>query len=193
MITLDRAKTILNISSSDTQYDDRITLYIPLVEGDFRKISGYEFNWPICADYNQGESFFKLYIAPNTPLDSLKVGDYLIGDDITAGTYVLDNYKIPTTDTEYAYRVNVSAPFTGSSKEVIKNIDGCRNQSDDVTISQMIWFQINSNTTTGQSSPDLKSKTVGPLSYTFSDGEIDKQYGYPTRITSRITKYASMY
>lgn len=162
LITLDTVKTHLGIGNED--YDSAITAMVPVVSADVRRIMNCEYAEMIFVDITSGSTEFTSNI-------ELKMGDVLSGTGITSDSYV--------TDYDYdSDKYTMTNPATSDSDFIYRTI----NIAMWPAISKMIWYRISKKTTTGIGAKNLQARTIGPLSETFAQSEINSQYDYPQRL-----------
>ncbi len=178
LITLDTVKEQLNIL--DTEYDDAITSKIPQVSADVRRMLNCQFSDVYEAVYNLGEAEFTLYdtdsIYDSGWIDPIiPIGSVIVSDEITADSYV-EAYE-PLSGTYTA-----SSEFTEDGGYLNKTV----NISQWAAISKMVFYKIMKSNTKAATSINPKSRSVGPLSVTLSDAEINKQWDYPQFLISDL-------
>ncbi len=159
LITLDTVKAQLSIS--DTTQDAAITAMIPIVSADVRKILNCEFNRIYVAEYTDTETTLE-------SLYGLPLGQVVYGEGLTA-----DQYITGFDTTNLVYSLSSAATADGTDINTTVNI------SQFPAISKMISYRISTANASDANEASVKSKSVGPLSITYSDSEINKQWNYP--------------
>ena len=195
-ISLAQVKIELGLVSNAT-YDAQITAEIPKAEAKYRTISGNAYLFEMFATFTNteltfkvggldyavkyGDAFLNTYPTENSEIFEMKFGDIIEGTGIPADTYITGIDKI---DNE----VTVNNAFTadGDRLTITTNIEYY------ATISAMIWYQIGKQSTTAQDLKEISAKSVGPLSVTFSNADINLQYGYPSKIIDAIPKFVGL-
>jgi len=174
LITRAKVKTFLGIG--DTSYDAQIDVYIPIVSTDIRRILNNEFDLYVTASYTTASTDIILpdyrkyqdihgYYYPQA---RYWVGQVLQGNGIPDDTYI-QSYN-PLTDI-----FTLSATTTDSDLYVYPTI----RISQWPTISKMIFYKISKATTASATERTVSSKTYGPVSLTYSQSEINKEWDYP--------------
>ena len=180
MITLATVKTLLNITTAD--YDARLTLLMPMVENDVRRILNNQFNEKVDCKFESGSttisSLWNLRSSetgsyyPNTPsrlTNPVEIGRILQHPNIPEETYI-------TAYDEENGIATISQATTGDGDYVISSI----NYGMFIPIAKMAGFKLN-----GMSRQvcdgEIASKTIGPVSVSYVQ-HIDKRWGYPMDI-----------
>jgi hypothetical protein len=163
---------------TDATYDTEITSNIPIVSSDVRRILNEDYEKYVLAVFSSSAatidfgvvrqqrqniyeskaisySLGQVVYHPNIPEDT-----YLKSFDPSTGLYTLSN--TPTDSGDYVYPTILISQWP--------------------TISKMIWYRISTVGTTDASGDSLKSLSYGPVSKTFSDAEINKQWNYPQKL-----------
>lgn len=175
MITLAEVKSELSISGSD--YDTKITSRIPIVEASMREICNYSFRERVFCRIESGKTVGNLFNLQRPVL----IGTILEGTGIVADT-TIDDYDIRDGE------ITISDAVTASITEVIFTI------SVDLKpyIAQMVWYRVSKMAVSASSEKTIKSKRIGPISISYGDGEIHKDYDYPQRLIAALPQYQSM-
>ena len=180
MITLATIKTLLNITTSD--YDAQLTLLIPMVENDVRRILNNQFNetvdctfengsttikniWNLKSTYNEryfGEGVKKL-------TNPIEIGRVVTHPNIPDETYI-------TAYDEENGIATISQATTGAGIYVISSI----NYGMFVPIARMAGYKLN-GMTKQVCDGEIASKTLGPVSVSYVQ-HADKKWGYPMDI-----------
>lgn len=180
MITLATAKTLLGIST--TTYDAQLTLLIPMVEGDVRRILNNQFNEKIDCAFESGsttitgiwnlkdEERYMSYRSITSRLTNpVEIGRILKHPNIPEEAYVTDYDEEDGIAT-------ISQATTGVGDYVITSISNGML----FPIAKMLAFKMNGMNTNVESG-DITSKSMGVLSVSYAQ-HIDKQWGYPIDI-----------
>jgi hypothetical protein len=187
-LTLDIVKTQLGIT--DTTYDAKITATLPEAEARFRQVAGYDFNYVFTPTYETGSAVIKVYRGANSIIENLRYGDIILSEDFPDGTYIIQNYKVPKNDnTGTYYELKLSAVATSAD-----NFDMilCYNISHYAVLSQLVWYMIGEQDIAKVGEKGVKSKSAGPISVSYGDGDTNQAYGLPNKIVKQIPKYQSM-
>jgi hypothetical protein len=180
MITLATIKTLLNITTSD--YDAQLTLLIPMVENDVRRILNNQFNekvdcvfesgsttitniWNLKSTYN--ERYFGVGVKKLT--NPIEIGRVVTHPNIPEETYI-------TAYDEEEGIATISQATTGAGVYVISSI----NYGMFVPIARMLGYKLN-GMTKNVCDGEIASKTIGPVSVSYVQ-HVDKRWGYPMDI-----------
>lgn len=169
LITLSTVKTMLGLSV--TTYDSALTAMIPVVSSDVRRILNNNFDRLIEASFNSSAAtaiFFidgaasyydNIIFAAGQVVYSPYIADdtYITGFDPDTNKYSLSS--TPTATGDYVYPTVTIAQWPA--------------------ISKMIWYRVSKKNTTDIETERLSSYTIGPVSKTYSQSEINKQWDYP--------------
>lgn len=168
MITLATVKTLLNITTTD--YDAQLTLLIPMVENDVRRILNNQFNEKVdCTFENGSTTITNLWNLRPKLTNPVEIGRVLEHPSIPEETYI-------TAYDEENGIATISQATTGDGDYVISSI----NYGMFIPIAKMAGFKLN-----GMSRQvcdgEIASKTIGPVSVSYVQ-HIDKRWGYPMDI-----------
>ena len=180
MITLATVKTLLNITTTD--YDARLTLLLPMVENDVRRILNNQFNERVDCEFENGSTTISnLWNLRSSQTDRyfqytsskltnpVEIGRILQHPNIPEETYI-------TAYDEENGIATISQATTGDGDYVISSI----NYGMFIPIAKMAGFKLN-----GMSRQvcdgEIASKTIGPVSVSYVQ-HIDKRWGYPMDI-----------
>ena len=168
MITLATIKTLLNITTTD--YDAQLTLLIPMVENDVRRILNNQFNEKVdCTFENGSTTISNLWNLRSKLTNPIEIGRILQHPNIPEETYI-------TAYDEESGIATISQATTGDGDYVISSI----NYGMFIPIAKMAGFKLN-----GMSRQvcdgEIASKTIGPVSISYVN-HIDKRWGYPMDI-----------
>jgi hypothetical protein len=180
MITLATVKTLLNITTTD--YDAQLTLLIPMVENDVRRILNNQFNekvdcsfeagsttitniWNLRSTYN--EHYFGVGVKKLT--NPIEIGRVVTHPNIPEETYI-------TAYDEEEGIATISQATTGAGVYVISSI----NYGMFVPIARMAGYKLN-GMTKQVCDGEIASKTLGPVSVSYVQ-HVDKKWGYPMDI-----------
>ncbi|MCP4726580.1 MAG: hypothetical protein GY863_16160 [bacterium] len=164
LITLATVKTQLGIA--DGTYDSEITAMIPIVSSDVRRILGTNYDQEYGCYITINEATLNLGTYNVEPL--LPMGQVIYNPNIPDDTYLesydpdTGKYTMSSTATDTDYYIYPTVLVTQWP-----------------AISKMIWYRIDKQSTSSVSDETLKSYSVGPISKTYADSEINKQYNYP--------------
>ena len=178
MITLATVKTLLNITTTD--YDARLTLLLPMVENDVRRILNNQFNERVDCEFENGSTTIsnlwnlrstdRYYPHTSSKLTNpVEIGRILQHPNIPEETYI-------TAYDEENGIATISQATTGAGDYVITSIT----YGMLIPIAKMAGFKLN-----GMSRQvcdgEIASKTIGPVSVSYVQ-HIDKRWGYPMDI-----------
>ena len=180
MLKLETVKTLLNITTTD--YDASLTLLLPMVEADVRRILNNQFNERVDCEFESGSTtisnLWNLRSAqtdryyPYTPsrlTNPIEIGRILQHPNIPEETY------ISAYDEENGI-ATISQATTGAGDYVITSIT----YGMLIPIAKMVGFKLN-----GMSRQvcdgELASKSMGTVSVSYVQ-HVDKKWGYPMDI-----------
>lgn len=180
MITLATIKTLLNITTTD--YDAQLTLLMPMVENDVRRILNNQFNERVDCEFENGSTT----ISNLWNLRSSQTGSYFhytsskLINPVEIGR-ILQHPSIPEETYITAYDeengiATISQATTGAGDYVITSIT----YGMLIPIAKMCGFKMG-GMTTNVCGGELASKSMGPVSVSYVQ-HIDKRWGYPMDI-----------
>ncbi len=180
MIKLETVKTLLNITTTD--YDARLTLLLPMVENDVRRILNNQFNEKVDCTFENGSTtisniwnirsaqtdrYFQYTLSKLT--NPVEIGRILQHPNIPEETYI-------TAYDEENGIATISQATTGAGDYVITSIT----YGMLIPIAKMCGFKLN-----GMSRQvcdgELASKSIGTVSVSYVQ-HVDKKWGYPIDI-----------
>ena len=180
MITLATVKTLLNITTTD--YDARLTLLLPMVENDVRRILNNQFNEKVDCEFENGSTTISnLWNIRSSQTDRyfqytsskltnpVEIGRILQHPNIPEETYI-------TAYDEENGIATISQATTGAGDYVITSIT----YGMLIPIAKMCGFKMG-GMTTNVCGGELASKSMGPVSVSYVQ-HIDKRWGYPMDI-----------
>jgi len=163
MISEAKVKELLGLT--DYIYDNDITLLLPLVKADVRRIMNHNYKERTLTTITAGATTF---LATYNNFDHPFIyGRVLEGTGVAPDTYVLD-YD------EQFYRVTVNNAFTASTDRIYNSIS----ISQWMAIARMVWWRIQ-KVRGNVADIQVASKSMGPVSITYDTGKMNKTYGYP--------------
>ena len=166
MITLATIKTLLNITTTD--YDAQLTLLIPMVENDVRRILNNQFNEKVDCVFESGST--TITNIWNLKLTNpIEIGRVLQHPSIPDETYIIGY------DEEEGI-ATLSQATTGAGAYVISSIA----YGMFVPIARMAGYKLN-GMTKNVCDGEIASKTIGPVSVSYVQ-HVDKKWGYPMDI-----------
>ena len=168
MLKLDTIKTLLNITTTD--YDAQLTLLMPMVENDVRRILNNQFNEKVdCTFENGSTTISNIWNLRSKLANPVEIGRVLEHPSIPEETYI-------TAYDEENGIATISQATTGEGDYVISSI----NYGMFIPIAKMAGFKLN-----GMSRQvcdgEIASKSMGPVSVSYVQ-HIDKRWGYPMDI-----------
>ena len=168
MLKLETVKTLLNITTTD--YDAQLTLLMPMVENDVRRILNNQFNEKVdCTFENGSTTISNLWNLRSKLTNPVEIGRVLEHPSIPEETYI-------TAYDEENGIATISQATTGDGDYVISSI----NYGMFIPIAKMAGFKLN-----GMSRQvcdgEIASKTIGPVSVSYVQ-HVDKKWGYPMDI-----------
>lgn len=166
MITLATVKTLLNITTTD--YDAQLTLLIPMVENDVRRILNNQFNEKVDCTFESGSTTI-------TNIRNLKLANPIEIGRVLQHPSIPDETYITAFDEENGV-ATISQATTGEGDYVISSI----NYGMFVPIAKMAGFKLN-GMTKQVCDGEIASKTIGPVSVSYVQ-HVDKKWGYPMDI-----------
>ena len=180
MITLATVKTLLNITTTD--YDARLTLLLPMVENDVRRILNNQFNERVDCEFENGSTTISNLwnLRPSQTDRYFQYTSSKLTNPVEIGR-ILQHPNIPEETYITAYDeengiATISQATTGAGDYVITSIT----YGMLIPIAKMCGFKLN-----GMSRQvcdgELASKSMGPVSVSYVQ-HIDKRWGYPMDI-----------
>ena len=180
MITLATVKTLLNITTTD--YDARLTLLLPMVENDVRRILNNQFNERVDCEFENGSTTISNLwnLRPSQTDRYFQYTSSKLTNPVEIGR-ILQHPNIPEETYITAYDeengiATISQATTGAGDYVITSIT----YGMLIPIAKMCGFKLN-----GMSRQvcdgEIASKTIGPVSVSYVQ-HIDKRWGYPMDI-----------
>lgn len=166
MITLATVKTLLNITTTD--YDAQLTLLIPMVENDVRRILNNQFNEKVDCRFESGSTTI-------TNIWNLKLTNPIEIGRVLQHPSIPDETYITAFDEENGI-ATLSQETTGEGAYVISSIT----YGMFIPIAKMAGFKLNGMTKQGCDG-EIASKTIGPVSVSYVQ-HVDKKWGYPIDI-----------
>ena len=166
MITLATNKTLLNITTTD--YDAQISMLIPMVENDVRRILNNQFNEKVDCTFESGSTTI-------TNIWNLKLTNPIEIGRVLQHPSIPDETYITAFDKENGV-ATISQATTGEGIYVISSI----NYSMLSPIARMAGYKLN-GMTKQVCDGEIASKTIGPVSVSYVQ-HIDKRWGYPIDI-----------
>jgi hypothetical protein len=160
-------KTMLGIT--DSTYDSQISIQLPVVSMDIRKYLNKTFQKHIFSDFDAGDTEVTLGDA------RLEIGTVLQGDGIPDDTY------IASYDYESG-KYTLSTAVTDSADVVYPTIS--INQWSPVA--RMVLYKISKMTVSSATEKDVVSRSIDATSWTFSNGDINRKYGYPQKLLDEL-------
>jgi hypothetical protein len=185
VMTREQVKQFLQIPVATITYDDQIDLFLPLVSDDLTRTNG------IC---NQTFIFEGTADTDGTVVLSNVVLSSALWDCIYIGSVVLINDEdgvIASYDKE-AKTITLESALTKTATEetlLIRNFPS----GSKVAVSQMVWYKLDDSTINTDFGREAKSKGIGPVSVSFSDGSknqgasIDSRFGYPSSLMAGLS------
>lgn len=168
MITLATVKTLLNITTTD--YDARLTLLLPMVENDVRRILNNQYNERVDCEFENGSTTISnLWSLRSKLTNPIEIGRILQHPNIPEETYI-------TAYDEENGIATISQATTGAGDYVITSIT----YGMLIPIAKMCGFKMG-GMTTNVCGGELASKSMGPVSVSYVQ-HIDKRWGYPMDI-----------
>lgn len=171
MITLATVKTLLNITTTD--YDAQLTLLLPMVENDVRRILNNQFNEKVDCEFENGSTtianLWNLRSSQTELTNPVEIGRILQHPNIPDETYI-------TAYDEKSGVATISQATTGEGTYVISSI----NYGMLIPIAKMAGFKLN-GMTKQVCDGEIASKTIGPVSVSYVQ-HVDKKWGYPMDI-----------
>lgn len=179
MITLATIKTLLNITTSD--YDAQLTMLLPMVENDVRRILNNQFNERVDCEFENGSTTISnLWNLRSSQTDGYFQSSSKLTNPVEIGR-ILQHPNIPEETYITAYDeengiATISQATTGAGVYVISSIT----YGMLVPIAKMAGFKLN-GMTKQVCDGEIASKTLGPVSVSYVQ-HIDKKWGYPIDI-----------
>ena len=173
LITLATVKSQLGIT--DSTYDAKISAAIPIVSSDVRRILNTNFDTYIPATITAGSNVATVSICGGYSYANLR--PVIEMGQVVSSPALPDDTYITGFDSDTA-RYTLSASATADEDHFYTTVL----ISQWPTISKMIWYRINTQNTADATKKELSSVRYGPVSKSFADSEINKQYNYPSSL-----------
>lgn len=188
----------IELGITDGSLDAEITERIPFAEAKFRLIAGYQFRYVLNLKYDNSSDIIKVFQLPNSQIDFIDFGAIILSLDFPDGTYVIENYRVPFNNIDSGeegifYEIKLSASSSAQSSSFFSDAILSYNISNYAVLSQIVFYMIGKQDITKQDPKEVKSRRVGPLSWTFSDASINVRHGLPQPLVDAIPKYEGMY
>ena len=180
MITLATVKTLLNITTTD--YDAQLTMLLPMVENDVRRILNNQFNEKVDCEFESGSTTItniwnlksayneRYFVAGVKKLTNpIEIGRVLTHPNIPDETYI-------TAYDEENGIATISQATTGAGDYVISSIA----YGMFVPIARMAGYKLN-GMTKQVCDGEIASKTMLGVSVSYVQ-HVDKRWGYPMDI-----------
>jgi hypothetical protein len=185
MITLATVKTLLNITTTD--YDAQLTMLIPMVENDVRRILNNQFNEKVDCEFESGsttitniwnlkstynERYFQYATGVQRLINPIEIGRILTHPNIPNETYIIDYDELDGI-------VTLSQETTGEGIYVIPSVT----YGMLIPIAKMLGFKLSGMSVSFKNTcyGEIASKTIGPVSISYVQ-HVDKKWGYPIDI-----------
>ena len=185
MITLVTIKTLLNIPTTD--YDAQLTMLIPMVENDVRRILNNQFNEKVDCEFESGsttitniwnlkstynERYFQYATGVQRLINPIEIGRILTHPNIPNETYIIDYDELDGI-------VTLSQETTGEGIYVIPSVT----YGMLIPIAKMLGFKLSGMSVSFKNTcyGEIASKTIGPVSISYVQ-HVDKKWGYPIDI-----------
>ena len=183
LISLATIKAQLGITAST--YDSALTAIIPIVSADVRRILNNRFSKYYAAAFDSTSKNIDLSVYTYHRYDDGKgIGE----PDIGAGTVVY-NSNLPADTYLDSFDpitglFTLSAPPTGTGDHVYPSVSIAQWP----TISKMVWYRYSTQSVNDANVRCVASESFGPVSVSYSDSEINKQYNYPQTLINDLGK-----
>lgn len=173
LITLATVKKYLGIT--DSAQDTALSLQIPVVSADVRRILNNRFDNYSMAVYTSGSTDLNTYAPGVTDFRKsygisvpLNMGDVVTGANIPDDTYIVS--QDPDTGI-----YTMSQESTGAGDYIYPSI----NIAQWPTIAKMVAYRVSKNTQASAGEKNVVSKSIGGISVNYGQSEINKQWNYP--------------
>lgn len=218
IITLAKTKELLGISTTD--YDTKISRYIPIIDSKVKLITNKRYNYQVIGDTTADSKIVVLRTVSNNSLgvldfnhtwtDSLGINNYWtiedlqeyleIGSLISGGSIPTDAYIDEVYYNGYSYAASSESytiPVIELNEAATETATGLQifigfNIGLQTTVAKGIQWLIEQEGTALPTS-GLKSKSIGPTSKTWSDkdSKIDGKSGMPSWFVKSFPQYMS--
>ena len=159
LITLDTVK--FNLGIADTLLDAALTRLIPIVSADVRRILNCQFDKNYPADITTGSDKM-------TALQGFDLGQIIYNPNLPGDTYI----------TEWDSDTAIYTISENATAEV-DYINPTVNISQQSAISKMIYYRYEKQTVSSVNDKNISSKSIGVVSTSYADSEINKKWNYP--------------
>lgn len=189
LISTAKVKEQLGITS--TTYDVQIAGKIPIVSADVRRILNNQFNVYYAASFSAASTLIDLgmyTVRRYEETAGFAATDINIGQ-VVYSPYLPDDTYISAFDPLTGF-YTLSATPTGTGTYIYPSVSVAQWP----TIAKMVWYKIDSGTTENAGAQKVRSESFGPVSKTYADSEINRQWDYPqTLIDDLGVPYARAY
>ena len=181
LITLATVKTQLGITSST--YDAALTALIPVVSADVRRILNDRFDVYVPATLTAGSNTLTWALdGPNGSWSSGSRNMLMLGRVVDSPALPADTYIQAYDPTTGVHTLSASA--TSSATYLYPTVS----ISQWPAIAKMIWYRYTTQNTSSVDVKGVQSESFGPVSVSYTEKEINKQYNYPYVILADLGK-----
>lgn len=165
LISLDTVKAQLGIVTTDN--DAALSALIPMVSTDVRRILNNQYSSYVSAVINKTDKTIRIS-------DLIPIGTVIESELLPEDTYI--NGYNPSTGL-----FGLSAEPLADSNDSAVYVYPTVNVSMFPTIAKMVWYKFTQQSVDFDRQ-DLASESIGGVSYSYVNTEIDKHYDYPAKL-----------
>lgn len=189
---IDRATVKTYLGITVTTYDTLIDLYIPDVDAMIKEYTNERYysvfaaamveDSPVITVSRIGMVAFSgdgLQRSRLKVSDYFKSGDYLSGDGIASGAYVLS-----VNDETAEVTLSADCTETATHFDLVKGFNRRYNKA----VASLVWYLVGKTSVNVNADIGIKSKSLGPISITY-DGAMNSAYGVPQALLDPFTRY----
>lgn len=175
LITLNTVKSQLGLSAST--YDAAITAMIPIVSNDIRRILNQNYDTRYVARFDSTGATIDFGISIggfyNPPYDTGSNSIFALGQVVYSPYIAEDTYLTAFNPDTGLFTLSNTPTDQGTWIYPTLQI------SQWPAVSKMIWYKTTVNNVKAAVSQKRQSMTIGPLSKTYAQSEINSKYDYP--------------
>jgi hypothetical protein len=210
VITVDQIKTQLGIAAVDTTYDAELTALLPELDARVKAITRRRWIDRVAVDttVDKTEATLKPLDIATVQLprndsrnvanlhsvetfgESLTVGQQIAATGIATGTHIADvydeDYEVLNRVYEEYVRIELSAAATATGSAVATL--GISIAYHPV-IARLAWWMLGQRSTTARLDSGITSRSMGPVSVSYGDSQLDGKHGVPRWAIAGLPRY----
>lgn len=187
VITLSQIKTYLGIA--DTTQDAALTAVLPALDAKVKEITRRPWNRQASANI-YGTEYME--VTSDDVDDYMAAGTEVEGDGIPADTYVEELYTHNVTVGGKTYTAPVVKLSNTATAYGTKDVTFGFNRAYQPVVAKLAWWMVGERSTT-INELGVASKSMGPVSVTYSSGDLDGRFGVPGWCVQGLPRYGRGY